>query len=127
MPSINFTNTVGYRFGRAYVTVELSGPGPRPWVNTDVIVDTGADFLILPDAAAHAVGLQPQNGAVVNVNTLTGRTALRGLQGCKVTVESKYAITATVLFGPAVIPVLGMEALLAAMEVGLQAPHWHYT
>jgi len=126
MPTIAFTNTVHYRSRRAYVTVELRGPGTRSWINVDVLLDTGADYLVLPDAAAHAVGLNPSIGASVSVTGVTGSATLRRLTGCSVTVERVYPITVDVLFGSGAMPVLGMDALLAAMETGFQSAHWHY-
>jgi len=91
-----------------------------------VLVDTGADYLVLPDAAAFAVKLDPNRGAPVPVMGVTGTTTMRRLTGCSVTVEASYPITVDVLFGPGARPVLGMDALLAAMETGFEAAHWHY-
>ncbi len=126
MRTMAFTNTKGYRHRRAYVTVELRGPDSPSWINVDVLVDTGADCLVLPDEAAFAVGLDPSGGAPEPVTGVTGTTTMRRLTGCNVTVEATYPITVDVLFGSGAMPVLGMDALLAAMETGFQAAHWHY-
>src|SRR5207245_4137414 len=83
-------------------------------------------IFVLPDEAAFAVGLDPRGGAPEPVTTVTGTTTMRRLTGCNVTVEATYPITVDVLFGSGAMPVLGMDALLAAMETGFQAAHWHY-
>lgn len=126
MPTIVFSNTNAYRRRRAYATVELRGPGSGSWINVDVLVDTGADYLVLPDAAALAVGLNPESGTPEPVTGVTGSVTLQRLTACAVTVESAYSINVDVLFGPGAMPVLGMDALLAAMEAGFQASAWHY-
>lgn len=126
MRTMAFTKTTRYRQRRAYVTVELEGPGSPRWVNVDVLVDTGADYLVLPDAAAIAVGLDPAGGALESVRGVAGTTTMRRLVGCHVTVEGSYRINVDVLFGPGAMPLLGMDAMLAAMETGFQAAYWHY-
>lgn len=133
MPVMTFTQTIPYRrasaYGarhRAYVTVALHGPGQRPRIYTDVLVDTGADFLVLPNAAARAVGLDLSKGIPESVAGVTGTTTLYRLANCQVEVEGTFCVSVDVLFGDGVMPVLGMDAILAAMQVGFTDREWHY-
>jgi predicted aspartyl protease len=91
------------------------------------LVDTGADYTILPVSAAVAVGIIPA-GPWVTFRTAGGATyALWSHLGVRLVVEG-YAITTQVAFStaPGFSPVLGRLELVAAFDTGFDTSNWYW-
>lgn len=58
------------------VRVKLRGPGPAP-VETWVLLDTGADYVVLPASLAEALGFPPDALQDTQVQTANGKTEAR--------------------------------------------------
>jgi predicted aspartyl protease len=57
---------------RPVVTVSLWSPGSRRWRNVQMLVDTGADYTILPKYIATLLGIDLTNAPVMNTQGLNG-------------------------------------------------------
>ena len=123
MTTVTYTNSQLYNGNRPYADVELIGPTGRSTYKS--LVDTGADYLQLPSSAASAVGLSLSGGKTITVQGAAGGTTMTLLSGLSITIEG-ISITADVLFhsSGASKPLLGRQALLAAVEAGFNTKEW---
>ena len=124
MPTVTYANTKPYASNRPIADVVLVGPtGKRAF---GCLVDTGADFLQLPAAAAGLVGIALASGVPHPILTAGGgRLVLTRVPNIRVEIEGRPVVV-DVLFGPTASPApLGRQALLAAFEVGFDATAWH--
>ena len=113
---------------RAYADVVMSNPaggGTSPTVQC--LVDTGADYTILPLSLATAIGIMP-TGPLVAFRTAAGTAfALPSHPAVSLIVEG-YAITVPVAFpaAAAFAPILGRLELVAAFDVGFDVTSWYW-
>lgn len=126
MTTVTYTSAFGLTGNRPMADVYLqpSHPNSSVWVS---LVDTGADYLQLPAAAAKAVGISLSGVPTQSVQTAGGTVSLPFVANLDVEIEG-YVVKADVLFDPSssssVGPLLGRQALLAAYEVGFNASAW---
>ena len=107
---------------RADVWLEPSHPGSPNYL---CLVDTGAEYLQLPYAAAAQVGLSLVHAPTKAFNTAGGTVSLPYLTALSVEIEG-YLVTVDVVFDTQTMPLmlLGRRALLAAYKVGFNASEW---
>jgi predicted aspartyl protease len=124
MPIVHYPHSKLYVGNRPLADVVLLGPAGRSSTFL-CLVDSGADYLQLPAAAAGMVGLALAGGTPHPTLTASGSSvALTKLSGVQVEIEGKTVVV-DVLFGPTLTPPpLGRQALLAAYEVGLNTREW---
>ena len=75
--------------------------------------------------AAGLIGINPDTLLPLPVNTASGKTTHRLARNLTLEIAG-VSIKADVLFGMISVPLLGRPAMLAAMEVGFDATHWHH-
>lgn len=113
---------------RAYADVVMLHPaGGAASPTIQCLVDTGADYTILPLGLAAAVGIVP-TGPLVAFRTAAGTLfALPSHPSVNLTVEG-YAITVPVAFSaaPAFAPLLGRLELVAAFDAGFDVTSWYW-
>lgn len=88
------------------------------------LVDTGADYLLLPASAARSSGLSLVSSTSLSVSTAGGAATMNLLRGVHVEIEG-YAVKVDVLFDPTnrCPPLAGRGILLPAFAVGMQIDH----
>jgi len=124
--TVVYANRRAYDKGRPYAWVVLVNGivAGRP---KECLVDTGADYLQLPEIAAREVGL-PVTGTLRTVATASGVVTLNVLSGVVAEIEGHRVTVDLVLTpgddGPAI---LGRQALLSALEVGFNRREWLWT
>jgi predicted aspartyl protease len=92
------------------------------------LVDTGADYLLLPASAATASGLSLTTSVPFTVSTANGNALMRLLTAVAVDIEG-YRVTVDVLFDPTnqCPPLAGRGVLLPAFTMGMESSQWHWT
>ena len=118
-------HSLAYAGNRPWADVKISPSHPAS-VTYKCLVDTGADYLLLPMSAANLVGITPA-GRSVNVSTAAGVAAMILEPGVDVEIEG-LNVTVSVLFDPTNTTrlVAGRNVLLAAFEFGFDVTHWHH-
>jgi predicted aspartyl protease len=122
MTTVAYTGNYPYVGNRPYADVVLHGPsGAAPTYKC--LVDTGADYLQLPSAAASLAGLA--GGSPLTVSGSTGSTTMTLMKGVTVEIEGKR-VAVDVLFDPSGSSraLLGRQALLAAYDAGFNVSEW---
>jgi predicted aspartyl protease len=123
--------TVDFDTGRPYVgrrprgAVILYGPGGphgTAWA-VSALVDTGADFMHLPDSAAAGVGISLAAASSVRTLTAGGVTSFRQ---AVVNVEIEgVTVSVPVNFGPNVAALIGRQAIFAVLHTtGFTTTEW---
>ncbi|WP_254615424.1 aspartyl protease family protein [Cupriavidus basilensis] len=116
------------------------GNPPRPYADVTLnpsrlgvpthkcLVDTGADYLLLPGSAAAASGLSLARSVTLVVSTVGGGVSMQLLTAVAVKIEG-YRINVDVLFDPTnkCPPLAGRGVLLPAFAIGMQSSDWHWT
>jgi hypothetical protein len=133
MPTLLFSNSKPYdpNDNRPYAEVVLTGAsGTRKSSTYNCLVDTGADYIILPIDAANTVGII-LSGATMPVHGVTGSASLNFETNLEIIIENHASITADVLFDPrptaAFVPILGRTAILALCDLGFDVTDWLFT
>lgn len=125
MTTVNYTQSSPYLGNRPYGDVVLHGPNGS--TTYKALVDTGADYLQLPQAAAALVGLSMANATTKKITTAWGHSpkSLQLLSNVSVDVEG-VSVNVDVLFHPSPTsrPLLGRQALLRALEAGFNKRQW---
>lgn len=129
MPAISFLNSRAYHSdGRPYANVILTNDnGTQQSPSFLCLVDTGADYTILPLWALQSIGASPAN-KTKNLIGPGGKVALLHKTGLRLVVEDCALINQEVLFDSnnsmAYPPVLGRATLLSAFDVGFDVHQW---
>lgn len=126
MITVTYPNTIPFVGNRPYADVRLN-PAYRTAPTYKCIVDTGADYLQLPAAAAAASGLSLASAVSHPITSSSGTATYQRLSGVKLEIEGQ-TVTVDVLFDPTnSAPCLaGRNVLLAAFELGLEVGKWHW-
>lgn len=109
------TPTTLDRAGRIIAPVEINGRGPFKF-----ILDTGANRSAMSAATAEALGLVPDEGALVSVHGITGSAVLPVVKvrtfraGDLVFDEQRLPVLPAAVFGPGVHGILGIDSLQQA-------------
>jgi predicted aspartyl protease len=124
--TVDFDDGEPYNGNRPVGKVVLHGPGGphgTTWTAYPVLVDTGADYMHLPDAAAAAVGLSLAGATAHNVSTAGGIVTVRRLT---VQVEVHGILRKVpVNFAPNGKPLIGRQAMFAAIKsAGFSTTEW---
>jgi len=111
---------------RPYADVSVAnGSGVRISAIYKCLVDTGADYIVLPISAAAGLVL---SGTMKNFRGVTGSKPMNFESGVQIMIETTYVITTDVLFDPSptasFIPILGRTAILTAFDLGLDVSNW---
>ncbi len=123
---VTYKNVEQYIGNRPKLDIELVGPkSQRPVYQA--LVDTGADYLMLPDTYAQQVGLSLSSAQPYGYWTANSWATSKILRNLDVIVEG-LRITIDVVFDPLCPsgPILGRSALLAAIEVGFNDKEWYW-
>ena len=124
--------SVTYGNSRSYIGVarqplgDLLLIGPTANISIrNVLVDTGADHLQVPAAAATAAGWLLSSGTSVSVKTVGGTITMTMLARLPVEIQGT-PVTLDVLCHPigSSRPLLGRSAILALSEVGFDPTDW---
>lgn len=111
---------------RPYADVKIiSGSGPTH--TTKCLVDTGADYLQLPEDIGIQAGLPLHLADVQPAKNSNGDlTSFRLLRGVEVEIEGAR-VQVDILFGPrGSMCLAGRTALLEAFDIGMDANNWLY-
>ncbi len=104
----------------------LSAVGGPPVSVAGVLVDSGADYLMLPKHIGIAAGLPMGRGTRVTINGVSGSVVGRLLTGCVVEVEG-VTMTIDILFHPSnrSAPLLGRNAIFGLKYLLLGSNAWY--
>jgi predicted aspartyl protease len=98
---------------------------PRP-VRLAALIDTGADYLVLPNWVGHNVGLNLRNYRSIPVLTAGGYTPATIVKDFTIEIEGK-SIEVTAHFLNITRALLGLNPLLTAIDFGLGVNlRWFY-
>jgi hypothetical protein len=117
---------VASRSHRAYADVQVVGPTGGKSPVLQCLVDTGADFTILPMSAATVARIAPA-GPPVTFRTAGGARYTLPSHPVELIVEG-YLINAVVAFslGAAFNPIVGRLELVSAFDIGSNKTHWFW-
>jgi len=114
---------------RPMANVILIGPGGTRGSLYRCLVDTGADFTVLPLAMASSAGIVI-TGISRPITTVAGSTSFFFETGIRLEVEGGYAVITDVFFDPspsaAYLPLLGRKTLLDTFDLGFNVNEWLY-
>jgi predicted aspartyl protease len=104
--------------------IVLLGP-TRNFSIANVLVDTGADFLMVSASSAATVGLLPGMGTPIYIRTAGGTVTMTQHTGVFVEIEGIRVITDLLCHpSPTSRPLLGRQALHALKDVGFDTTSW---
>jgi len=92
-----------------------------------VLVDTGADYLMLPRVVATRLGYNLTVGRKVTVRGATGASSGVIVSGCNIEIES-VPLTVDILFNNSGSspPLIGRNAIFALKDLAIDASEWHW-
>lgn len=119
-----YNQALFHRDNRPYADVKLITNTSNH--TTKCLVDTGADYLQLPNSVAAQAGLSLASATVKHVKNATGGTTpYHFLTKVDVEIEG-VLITTDIMFGPAnCLCLAGRTCLLTAFDVGFDNKSWH--
>ncbi len=125
MTTVTYSNQRTFSGNRPYSNITLLGVGGHPDVNFSALVDTGADYLQLPQSAATKAGINLSSAQPKPVHGATGTAFMLFVSAVRVEVEGKVLVV-DVFFDPTNTSsaLLGRQCLLAAVEAGFNASEW---
>ena len=111
---------------RPYCWIRVHGPrAPNAWDGWGLL-DTGADFLILPAAVRRILKIDIVNCSEEKVEIASGKVDWLPQTFVDVTIRRKRINKVKVIFGTGTIPLIGLHTILAAMEFGIEFNGWLY-
>jgi predicted aspartyl protease len=117
------------RNSRAFAEVYVEDPATGRRDGPEAcLVDTGADYTVLPVSALTGIGLMVAGLPTVTIRTVDGSTAtLPKAAGLHLEIEG-VRITTDVLFSSAqkFTPVVGRLDLMKAFDFGFDTSYWHF-
>ena len=124
---VDYDGAHGYVTNRPYADIYCHGVGGRvssPF-HLSALIDTGADYLELPSAVASNVGISLAGYPTRTVITAGGSASVTVVNNFSVEIEGKLvSVTAHFLTGSTAL--LGLRAILAAVDIGLDTGQWLY-
>lgn len=124
---VDYDGYHGYQTGRPYIDLYCHGVGGRvaqPF-HLSALIDTGADYLELPNSVAQQLGINLQAYPAHQVLTAGGYAPIRIVTGFSVEIEGKL-VSVTAHFLAISTALLGLDALVSAIDVGLDTTQWLY-
>ncbi len=111
---------------RPYCEVIIYGPNGLSKYSQFCIVDSGADYLQVPEAALATVGINwvPAWGHEQVMDASFCNFAFRVYRNVEIGIEGKRFALPKLISSPNVPPLLGRSAFLAAMDVGFDSSGW---
>jgi predicted aspartyl protease len=104
--------------------IVLHGPATNFSI-ANVLVDTGADFLMVSASSAATAGLLPGMGTPIYIRTAGGTVTMTKHTGVFVEIEGIRVITDLLCHpSPTSRPLLGRQALSALKDVGFDTTSW---
>ena len=126
---IAYDGTNGYVRGRAYANITCYGVKnalvPAPGVPLAVLIDTGADHLELPTGVASQLGINLATYGVIPLLTAGGTIPVKVVPNFGVEIENKL-VYVTVHFLAISTGLLGLDAILKAVDFGFDLTQWLY-
>lgn len=112
--------------GRPEAAIFCHGVGTRSATpfRVSATVDTGADFLTLPDAVASRLGINLSNFPKLSIITAGGIAGATAVDNFLVEIEN-VLVTVKAYFCPSAPALLGLNAVLSAVDIGIQPDQWH--
>ncbi|WP_031437441.1 aspartyl protease family protein [Methylobacter tundripaludum] len=125
MTTVTYSNQRTFLGNRPYSNITLLGVGGCSDVNFSALVDTGADYLQLPQSAAIKAGINLDGAHPTPVHGATGTAFLLFVSAVRVEVEGKVVVV-DAFFDPtnSSSALLGRQCLLTAVEAGFKASEW---
>ena len=102
----------------------VAGAIAKPF-HVSALIDTGADYLELPNAVARQLGINLAPYPSRQVNTAGGYLPVTVVKGFTVDIEGKL-VSVTAHFFAISTALLGLRAILAAIDVGFDTSRWLY-
>jgi predicted aspartyl protease len=126
--NVPYDGAHGYVTNRPYADIfchGVSGRIAKPF-HLSALIDTGADYLELPTTVATSVGVNLYHYPTHKVITAGGGSAsVVVVNNFSVDVEGKL-VTVTAHFLSGSTALLGLHAILAAVDFGLDTSQWLY-
>ena len=126
MTTVNYANSRSYTGGtlQPLAGVTLVGPHKNVLIK-GVLVDTGADLLQVPEAAAIQAGWMTSLGLKIPIGTAGGTTAMIKLAGVSIQIEGVSFVTDMLCHpDPYSRPLLGRAALAGLINFGFDPANW---
>lgn len=104
--------------------VELIGP-TSTMAFAFTLVDTGADYVMLPQYAAHRTGINLSSGSRIRIKTASGTQMMHLVSNVNLEIEGK-GVQTEVLFNPSPQSrsLLGRNGIRALGEIGFDLSDW---
>lgn len=125
--SITYTGAHKFSSNRPYADIYchgLSGRIAKPF-HLAALIDTGADYLELPNTVARHLGVTLGAHPSHQVLSAGGYLPVTVVNGFYVDIEGKL-VSVTAHFLGITTALLGLRAVLAAVDVGLDTIQWFY-
>ena len=127
MKTVTYRNRARFHNdNRPYADIKIA-PHTNQTHVTKCLVDTGADYLQLPESIAIQAGLPLSSAQIRHVKNANGSTTtFKFLSNVDIEIEGK-PITADIMFGPKNCMCLaGRTCILAAYDIGLDTRSWFW-
>jgi predicted aspartyl protease len=126
MTTVIYANAKPYTVGtlQPLATVTLAGPLKNVLIK-GVLVDTGADLLQVPEAAAIQAGWMPSLGMKITIGTAGGTISMIKLTSVAIQIEGVHFVTDMLCHpNPSSRPLLGRTALAGLINFGFDPANW---
>jgi predicted aspartyl protease len=125
--SIDFDSGEAYTGNRPVTDIVLHGPGgslgATTWTGAQVLVDTGADYLHLPQAAIDTVGISMAGAQTYRILTGGGTVVMKRVSVEVEIAGTKVTVPCNVMAGAR--PVVGRQAMFTVLETaGFSTTEW---
>ncbi|MEX2567484.1 MAG: retropepsin-like aspartic protease [Cyclobacteriaceae bacterium] len=125
MTTVKYSSSRALSGNRPYSNITLLGGNGNLNVNFKALVDTGADYLLLPKSAASSAGINLNAAKTWTVHGATGTSSMLFFANVSVEVEGKTVIVDCLLDPTnSSCALLGRQCLLAAVEAGFNTTEW---
>jgi predicted aspartyl protease len=124
---VDYDGYNGYVRNRAYADIYCHGLGgrvPNPF-HLAGLIDTGADYLELPNSVAQQLGLNLSLYSTNLVLTAGGYIPVAIVPNFGVEIEGKL-VTVTTHFMALSTALVGLSVIIAAVDIGLDPNRWLY-
>jgi predicted aspartyl protease len=124
--SVDYDGSHGFITGRPHADIACHGTSraAKPYC-CPALVDTGADYLTLPNDVAELLGIDLSPMTKTRIATASGVTLARIVDDFYVEIEGAlFRVRAQ--FTPNTPVLLGLNAILSAMDIGVNPSDWLY-
>lgn len=127
MTSINFAYNSGLGMkGEAACTLDITGPNGTVSL-IDVLVDTGADYVMVPRVLANRLGINLRNARRINVRGVGGSVRMFLVAGVSVSINGNTG-SIDVLFNPSSssMPLVGRNGIDLLKAIAVDRSDWFW-